>query len=114
MRATWRRAPLLRPCESAELPAVGRAPAAGLTPVQALPAQQHARRLQHDAGVEAQRPVLDLPQVELDPLVPGKGGPAAHLRPARDAGLHREAAELAGRVLLDLRANGGTRADQAQ
>ena len=80
-RATCPRAPLPRPfrvalSRLARLPAVGRAPAAGLAPVQALPAEQQPRRLQQDAQVEAQRPVLDVPEVELDPLVPRQRRPA--------------------------------------
>ena len=60
-----------------------RAPAARLAAVQPLPAQQHARRLQQDARVEAQRPVLDVPEVELDPLVPGQRGAALTPAPSR-------------------------------
>ena len=59
----------------------------------------------------AQRPVLDVPEVELDALVPRQRGAAVDLRPAGDPGLDREAAALARRVLLDLHRHRRPRAD---
>src|SRR5262245_54110741 len=43
----------------------------------------------HDLDVEADRPVLDVIQVVLDPLFERRvAAPPVHLRPAGDAGLH--------------------------
>src|SRR5262245_20491239 len=55
--------------------------------------------------------MLDVPEVEVDPLVPGERGAAVDLRPARQARLHREAAPLALRVALHLVAECRTRPD---
>src|SRR5439155_1653134 len=48
-------------------------------------AEEGARRAQQDLQVDERRPVLDVPEVELDPLGPGEPRPAVDLRPARDA-----------------------------
>src|SRR5436189_5053975 len=57
--------------------------------------------------------MLDVPDVELDPLVPRQARAAVDLRPARDAGLDLEPPSLARRVLPDLIGEGGAGADQA-
>ena len=67
---------------------------------------------QRIAQVEPERRVLDVPEVELDPLGPGEGGAALDLRPAGDAGADREAAALALRVAVDLDLHGRARADE--
>src|SRR4051794_2271018 len=77
------------------------------------PADERERRPQEDAQVEHRRPVLDVPDVELDPLCPGQGGTAVDLRPPRDSGLHLEAAPLPRRVLLHLVAKRRPRPDDA-
>src|ERR687891_461228 len=50
----------------------GLAPAAGLAAVQPGAGGRHPRRPREDPQVEPQRGVLDVPEVELDPLVPGE------------------------------------------
>src|SRR5215207_2424668 len=90
---------------------VSRSPAARLALVRA--AEERQRRSQEDLQVEERAPVLHVPDVQLDSLLPGKRGPAVDLRPAGDARLHVEAAPLAIRVLLDLVAQGWARPDQA-
>src|SRR3954470_24101478 len=61
-------------------------PAAGRALVRA--AEERERRADQDAEVEERRPVLDVPDVELDPLRPGQLRAAVDLRPPRDAGLN--------------------------
>src|ERR1044071_10220835 len=69
-----------------------RLPAAGVALVRA--AEESERRPRQDPQVEERRPVLDVPDVELDPLRPRQRGATVHLRPAGDAGLHVEPAPL--------------------
>src|SRR5690349_16870143 len=69
-------------------------------------AEEGERRAQEDPQVDARRAVLDVPDVELDPLLPRQGGAPVDLRPAGEAGLHVEPAALALRVLLHLVAQG--------
>src|SRR5205807_2023729 len=57
--------------------------------------------------------VLDVPDVELDAVVPGQCRAAIDLGPAGDPRLHLEPATLARRVALDLVGKGRSRADQA-
>src|SRR4051812_991653 len=65
------------------------------------PAQQ---RQPHDFQVEPHRPVLDVIQVVLDPLLDrGVAAPAVHLRPAGDARLHFVAQHVLGNLVLELR-----------
>src|ERR687886_482476 len=75
--------------------------------------EEGERRPQQDLHVDPRRSVLDVPEVELDSLVPRQLRAAVHLRPAGEAGLDVEAAALARRVLLHLVAERGPRADQA-
>ncbi len=63
--------------------------------------------------VDERRAVLDVPEVELDPLGPRQRGATVDLRPAREPGPDVEALALALVVLLDLVAERGTRADDA-
>src|SRR5688500_2076669 len=55
-----------------------------------LPLQNAAEeRHPHDLEIERNRPVLDVVEVELDPLLErGVATPAVHLGPAGDAGFH--------------------------
>jgi hypothetical protein len=55
--------------------------------------------------------VLDVPEVELDALVPGQRRTPVDLGPAGDPRLDRQAPALALGVLLDLDGHRGTRAD---
>src|SRR5919106_7053875 len=86
-------------------------PAAGLALVGA--AEEGEGRAQQDLQVDERRAVLDVPDVELDPLRPRQRGAAVDLRPARDPGLHREPEPLALVVALDLVAERRARPDQA-
>ena len=67
-------------------------PAARLAAVEPVAGHGHARRRDEDAQVQPQRRVLDVPEVELDPLGPGQRGAAVDLRPARHARAGRRAA----------------------
>ena len=69
-------------------------------------------RAPHDPRVERQRAVLDVVQVELDPLRPRQRCTAVDLRPARDAGLQRKTASLALAVLGHLHRQRRARANQ--
>src|SRR5207245_3766549 len=71
-----------------------------------------ARRAEEDQEVGPRGAMLDVPDVELDPLVPRELRAAVDLRPARDAGLHLQPARLPRRVALDLVAQRRPRADQ--
>src|SRR6266516_451498 len=77
-----------------------RLPTSGLSLVRA--AEESARRPREDPQVEARRAVLAVQDVELDPIRPWQLGPAVHLRPAGDAGLHVQPMPLPLVVLLDL------------
>ena len=59
-------------------------PAAGLALVRA--AEEREWRTEQDQQVGERRAVLDVPDVQLDPLVPGERRAAVDLRPARDPG----------------------------
>src|SRR5215211_4445932 len=83
-------------------------------PVQAVAGDQQAQGPREDAQVEAGRAMLDVPDVQLDPLLPGDPGAAVDLSPSRDAGRHVQPAALMGRVQLDLRLQGRARADDGQ
>src|SRR5829696_2063437 len=72
------------------------------TPALVGAAEEGERRAQQDQQVGERRAVVDVPYVELDPLVPGERGAAVDLRPAGDPGQHLEAPPLAIGVLLDL------------
>src|SRR3954447_6591270 len=76
-------------------------------------AEERERRAEQDAEVEERRPVLDVPDVELDPLRPGQLRAAVDLRPPRDAGLDLQAPALMLVVFLDLVAQRRPRADHA-
>ena len=76
------------------------------------PPRQHAQRAREDARVERERAVLDVVDVELDPLRPRQRGAAVDLRPAGQAGPDRQPPALALAVLGDLRGHGRARADQ--
>jgi hypothetical protein len=57
--------------------------------------------------------VFDVPDIELDALVPRQPGATVNLRPARDAGPDLEAPSLPRRVALDLIGERRARADEA-
>ena len=73
-------------------------------PVAALvrAAEQGERRAREDLQVDLRRAVLDVPDVQLDPLLPGQRRAAVDLRPAGDPRLDLEPPPLARRVPLDL------------
>src|SRR5438094_653777 len=85
---------------AASAPLLRRLPATRSALVRA--AEEGARRAQQDLQVDERRPVLDVPQVELDPLGPGEPRPAVDLRPARDARPDVEPVTLPLVVLVDL------------
>src|SRR6266536_2433577 len=91
--------------------ASGRLPAAGLALVGA--AEERQRRLEENREIHPGRAMVDIPDVELDPLRPGDSGPAVDLSPARDPGLDLEPPPLAGGVGLDLVGKGRARPDEA-
>src|SRR5439155_21650223 len=70
-------------------------------------------RAREDLQVDERRAVLDVPDVEFDPLVPGEARPAVDLSPAGQAGLDLEPAALPGRVAPDLVGERRARADHA-
>src|SRR5687768_3325642 len=75
-------------------------PAARLALVRA--AEECERRAQEDQHVRERRAVLDVPDVVLDPLLPGERGATVDLRPAGDPRRHVEPLALALVVALDL------------
>src|SRR5687767_14526124 len=77
-------------------------PAAAAALVDPLTGDDDSYRTQEDPEVEPPRPVLDVPEVELDPLVPAQLRAAVDLRPARQPRADREPAALALGVLRDL------------
>src|SRR5436305_12947368 len=77
-------------------------PSAPLPFVETLAAQDEPHRPEEDLEIESQRLMLDVPEVELDPLGPRQRSPAVDLRPAGDPGLDGQPPALALRVLLDL------------
>src|SRR4051794_35407043 len=85
---------------AASAPLLRRLPATRPALVRA--AEEGARRAQQDLQVDERRPVLDVPEVELDPLGPGELRPAVDLRPAGDARPDVEAVPLPLVVLVDL------------
>src|SRR5438309_4296424 len=86
-------------------------PAAGIALVGA--AEQGERRPGENPEVEKRGAVLDVPDVELDPIRPGQRRAAVHLGPAGDAGLHVQPVPLPVVVLLDLVAKRRPWADHA-
>src|SRR4051812_9528194 len=87
------------------------APPAGVALVR--PGEEGARRARQDLQVDPRRAMLDIPDVELDALIPRHARAAVDLRPAGDPRLDVEPASLSRRVLLDLVRERGTGADQA-
>src|SRR5215467_9090147 len=77
-----------------------RTPAAGRALVRS--AEERDRRPREDLEVEPRRAVLDVPDVQLDPVLPRERRSAVDLRPAGDAGLDLQPPPLPGRVPLDL------------
>src|SRR5438552_16708458 len=92
---------------AASAPLLRRLPATRPALVRAT--EEGARRAQQDLQVDERRPVLDVPQVELDPLGPGEPRAAVNLRPAGDPGPDVEPVALAFVVLVDLVAERRTR-----
>src|SRR5207248_6167853 len=88
-----------------------RSPAAGLALVRA--GEEGERRSREDLQVEPGRAVLDVPDVELDPIVPRQACSSVDLRPAGDAGPDVETPALSRRVALDLVRERGAGADEA-
>jgi len=80
---------------------------------QRRPRPERERRAQEDLQVDERRAVLDVPDVELDALVPRQPRPAVHLGPAGETGLDLEPPALPRRVALDLVGERGPRADHA-
>src|SRR5262245_401539 len=87
------------------------APAARLALVRA--AEEGERRPGEDLQVDPRRAVLDVPDVELDPVLPRQRCAAVDLRPAGDSGPHLEPAALALCVALHLVTQCRPRADHA-
>src|SRR5262245_57782440 len=87
------------------------APTTGLALVG--PGEEGERCAQEDLHVDARGAVLDVPDVQLDPLGPRQAGAAVDLRPPGEARLDGEPEALARGVLLDLVAERRPRADEA-
>ena len=64
--------------------------------VEALAGEHHGDGAEQDAEVEPEAPVVDVPDVVADALVPADGVAAVDLGPARDARLDGEAPALEG------------------
>src|SRR5436190_5668318 len=77
------------------------------------PCEKCARCARDDLQIEPGRPMLDVPDVELDSLVPRQLCAAVDLRPPGDTGPHFEAAPLTRRIPLYLIRKRGAGADQA-
>src|SRR5205814_10316620 len=86
-----------------------RRPAAGLALVRAT--EEGERGTREDLQIEPGGTVLDVPNVELDPLGPGQRRAPVDLRPARDPRFDLQPAALALVVLLHLVAERRPRAD---
>src|SRR5436190_13372611 len=91
---TWRSATASRPSGSALSPAARRALVGA--------AEERGGGPGEDLQVDPRRAVLDVPDVQFDPLLPGQRGAPVDLRPAGQPGLDLEPAALARRVALDL------------
>ena len=87
------------------------APAAGRAAIG--PAEERQRRSEQDREVDLRRAVLDVPDVELDPVRPRERRAPLNLRPAGEPGADLEAAALVLVVLLDLVAKRRARPDHA-
>ena len=87
------------------------APAAGRAAIG--PAEERQRRPQQNRKIDLRRAVLDVPDVELDPIGPWERGAPLHLRPAGEPGSDLEPAALVSVVLLDLVAKRRARPDDA-
>ena len=74
--------------------------AAGL--VGALPSKDRARRTHQDLQVKQEGPVVDVPEVEAQGLLPREVAASADLPQAGETWLDAEAADGVGLVLLDL------------
>src|SRR2546421_10375163 len=93
---------------AASAPLLRRLPTTRLALVRA--AEERARGPQQDLQVDERGAVLDVPEVELDPLRPRELRAAVDLRPAGDPRLDVETMPLPFVVLVDLVAQGGARA----
>src|SRR5215208_158025 len=87
------------------------APATRLALVEPVPAEHHPHGPPENPQVERERRVLDVPEVELDPLAPRQRRAALDLCPARQARQHGEPAALALGVAVDLDLNRRARPD---
>src|SRR4029079_18012546 len=76
-------------------------------------AAELAERAPEDLQVEAERPVVDVPDVLLDPLGPADRLAAVYLRPARDPRLDSESTAVVLGVVLRLLDEVRPRPDQA-
>src|SRR5918998_4122634 len=77
------------------------------------PAEESERRAQKDPEVDERRAVVDVPDVERDPLGPRQRRASVHLRPSREPRLHLEPAPLVRGVALDLVRKRRPRPDEA-
>src|SRR6059036_2172607 len=86
-------------------------PSSALSLVDPVSVEHEPRGASKDPQVEPERLVLDVPDVELDPLRPRQRGAAVDLGPAGDARFNLQPTALPGGVLLDLNGDRRTRAD---
>src|SRR3954470_9969426 len=89
----------------------GVAPGWRLTAVEPVATEHHAGGAPQDLDVEPHGAMLDVPEVELDALVPRELRAPVDLRPPGDAGLHGQAPALALGVAVDLHRDGRPRPD---
>src|ERR1051326_9356920 len=75
----------------------------GLIGSEAVAGEEQPGGLGEDEGVEGGAATLDVPEVELDALLPGNAGATADLGPAGDPGQDVVATALARRVVPHLR-----------
>src|SRR3954464_12952020 len=101
MRPTAEPAPGPRPCVHGGRD-VSRSRRATHSAVEPMAGEQQSYRPAEDPEVEPERAVLDVIDVELDPLFPRDAGAAVDLRPACQSRLYLEPAALVRGVGVDL------------
>ncbi len=79
----------------------------------AFAAEDHENGLEENRQVERHAPVIDVPGVEPEFLLPREGVAPPHLAPAGDARLDFVTPSLLGRVTIEILRQEGPRADQA-
>src|SRR5215208_2221048 len=87
-------------------------PPTRLPAVEPMARGDHADAGREDEEVVAEGGLVEVGEVQLDPLVPGQRGAAVDLRPTRDPRPGVEPVALALRVAVDLHLDGGAGPDE--